>query len=409
MLSSFVPSNFYLRTILGLLFLMSFLLPTRQSSILISIIAICSLPYSFKLGFVNIVKRYKFLLSFFCITLLSFLITDSCSYGGMKKMETYLTFLAVVFISSIFPLDYLKKNYHYIFQILGGLLVLLFIVFIALAISRYNQTANLENFFYFQFSSPLGLHPIYLSLLISIVCVQLIFFIDKNRNVNIVIFVVLNVFIVLLASKAILGIHICVILVLMLKQKSNTLRIGLLLLLMALSISLSQTNFVKSRFLEIMNTKSLSLLANEQVKDWKNVNGFTMRLFIQKNALKEQCKQKKILAGFGAFNSIGILNELNEKHNLAITYPNGVKQGLYNYNMHSQYLQTVLNFGVIGFVFFVLLLYSFFRYKSEFDYVLNISFIMILFAFLFESYLDTFRGIEYFSFIYCLKRQLSND
>ena len=77
------------------------------------------------------------------------------------------------------------------------------------------------------------------------------------------------------------------------------------------------------------------------------------------------------------------------------------------YHAHNQYLQILLDIGVVGFIPFVLLfvfvIKIYFNLKEERIKYLTISFILIIgINFLFESMFERYSGISFFCFFYCL-------
>lgn len=75
------------------------------------------------------------------------------------------------------------------------------------------------------------------------------------------------------------------------------------------------------------------------------------------------------------------------------------------YHAHNQYLQILVDIGIIGFIPFVLIFreLTFFRTKNRSYNNIVISFVLIIgINFLFESMFERYSGISFFSFFYCL-------
>ena len=77
------------------------------------------------------------------------------------------------------------------------------------------------------------------------------------------------------------------------------------------------------------------------------------------------------------------------------------------YHAHNQYLQILLDIGLIGFIPFILLFVYFLRFcyyiKDKKLKMIAINFILIIgINFLFESMFERYSGISFFAFFYCL-------
>jgi O-antigen ligase len=412
MLSSIKTLNFCFNKIIGFIVLLSFVIPTRQASILVFITTVITIIYLFNKRELKITKSYLPIYLLFSWHLFSFIFNDNFSNDGAKKMETYLCILSWIFYSQLFNFEFLKTNFNRIFFILAILLNILFFIFISIALFNFFQTKNTDVFFYFDLLKPFALHPIYLSLLILITIIHLVLKnIVKIIKIDIIMLIILQFFLILLSSKTLIFLNALFYIYIILSRKSFKTKIISIFLIFIFLIGISLLPFVQKRFCEISKTSSLSILNQQSIDDWNKVNGLTMRLFIQKNALNYQINEgtKSIVFGMGAGNSIEILNKINEIHNMAITYFDGKKEGLYNYNLHSQYLQFIFNFGIIGLFIFIYTIFNIVKTNALHNLFLNLSIILFIFAFFTESYLETFRGIQYFMFIYVLKKQLQND
>ena len=91
-----------------------------------------------------------------------------------------------------------------------------------------------------------------------------------------------------------------------------------------------------------------------------------------------------------------ILNEYDQKVTKAT-------EGKY-YNCHNEFLETAVRLGIIGEILLLIILFSPFFNRSNYQKNrLLIGFlIIIILNFLFESMLDRLNGVAFFAFFYCL-------
>ena len=405
--------NFYniLQYAIGLAILTLFLLPIRNASVLLTSISLICFLYNIIFRFKFEFTDFKYLLLFTIILFISFLYNDNLSISGQKKMETYLSFIAMWVISNFFNSGFICKNFHRIFICLSVIILLVFAYFISQACFRHYFSESYSEFYYFKLVEPFVLHPIYISVLIEFCIIHLIYYFKYLKisiYFSLLILILLNIILLLLSSKTIIVIHIIILLYLLFQLKSSRKILIASLSLGLLIAAIMSSELIKNRFIELYNLEALSILKHEKNVDWKNVNGLTLRLYLQKNALKNLIDSNVLFTGFGAGNSISVLNRMNESLALAITYPNGKIEGLYNYNLHNQYLQVLYNFGIISLILFCVLIVHLYK-LSESNKSLRLSLIVLIIAFLTECYLETFRGIVYFMFLFILIIKLKDD
>lgn len=410
--------NFRINSIKMFLFIsFAFFLPISQkiSTINIGLLLIVSIldfkknKFYFKIGLVLPICLYVL----YCVSLLysSEVQTDIVEY------KASLLVFPVIFMLH----ENYSKNFNFILKyfVLGCLIALIICEFNAFynsfdfinlifdsridkSISYYNSIQKEENlFFSFHFSS---LHQavyfsMYLLFAITIIFYKNIF---KNRFISygLLLFFILGIFQILnKASLIVLFVVLTLKVCQFMKSKKKVILSIVLLVITAVSVFILNPRFkvfYKNNF--VINNAELKIKDYKKIKN-KNPNSntdFRVMLWVSSVELIKE----NLTFGIGAGGSD---NRLYEAF--------AVKRQWYDknekYHAHNQYLQILLDIGLIGFIPFILLFVYFFRfwYYSN-DKKLNmiaINFILIVaINFLFESMFERYSGISFFAFFYCL-------
>ena len=127
-----------------------------------------------------------------------------------------------------------------------------------------------------------------------------------------------------------------------------------------------------------MNTSSRLLGSKEAIED-------RLKLF---NVATDLIQNKPLL-GYGIGSDIPILLQAYEKRGLVDAFEQ-------KYNVHNQYLQTLMDTGIVGLIPFAILLFAIFKYCQSSWLATSILLVFVLF-FVVESVLETQRGIVPFA------------
>jgi len=395
----------------------AFFLPISQkiSTINIGLLLIVSIlnfkkdKLYFKIGIIPPICLYFF----YCVSLLysSELQTDI-----VEQKASLLAFPIIFMLNKNFSENFSSILKYFVLGCLIALIICEFNAFynsfdfnnlifdsrIDKSISYYNSIQKEKNlFFSFHFSS---LHQavyfsIYLLFAIIIIFYKNIF---KNKLVSygLLLFFILGIFQIL--NKASL-IVLFVVLILkayqFVKNKKKAILSIVLLSITAVSIFILNPRFKefhKNNF--IINNTELKVKDYKKIKN-KNPNSntdFRAMLWVSSVELIKE----NIIFGIGAGGSDNRLYEVF-----------AVKRQWYDknekYHAHNQYLQILLDIGLVGFIPFIALFLYFFKFcyhiKDEKLKMIGINFILIVsINFLFESMFERYSGISFFIFFYCL-------
>ena len=341
---------------------------------------ICLCKFAFKKTTKKLNLFFFILIGFYLLHAIGLIYTENIG-RGLFNMEKKLTFfiLPVLFALSS-PLYFKEKNYLLAF-VAGTFSASIACLFIAL------DQGIADNFFYAKFSY--FLHPSYFAMYIVFSIHILWQFVSNEKNLKLIwqlifciIMVYFSIIVYLLSSK--IGIISGVLsLVLILfreiriqKKPSKKLFFPLFLILLFL-------------FSVFFNSKFQTF--SDNMKKTPNENTHT-RFLIWNEAI--EIISENFIFGVGTGDTQDMLN--------AKFLSNGYTDSFeYKLNAHNQFLETFIALGLIGFLGLIsLLIVPFFYFKKELENLPMIFLFLIGFNLFFESMLERFWGIVFFSFFF---------
>ncbi len=303
----------------------------------------------------------------------------------------------------IFPLmfsfiQYKKDEIRYILRsfLLGILISMIYLL--SSAYLRFQMTHSIDSFFYVYMSKII--HPSYLSLYVVLGMVILIeslknreFKIFKQKNIVYILISVFYIFNILLLSK--IGIIVSILLMFYYMIKwlilSKTYWVGVVVVIV-MSLSFyglyNYSPYLKQRVDEVVNSFSKNNSKDSstaiRVKVWKE--SFVL--------IKE-----KPLLGYGTGD---VKDVLAERYRL-----NHIDSALHKkLNAHNQFLQIAIALGLVGFLFFVYILFSSIKEGIENKNPFLVGFIVLsIFYMLPESVLEKQAGTIFFGLFFSLLHQ----
>lgn len=299
-----------------------------------------------------------------------------------------------------------KKVFRYV--ALTYILFALFSVF--LATLRYNTTLNFEEFYYHTLLEPFGgANAIYIALLYAMVL--LINMSTLRYEISdidsFLIIMLLFMYIALLSSKMISFALIISTIVLLGAKVRNKLggmkrMLGMLsVVLIMIVLVLSSSKKLQSRYLDILDLKGAKeALYNENFGPVYPWNGLSLRIFqlrcfweIEKNS------EFNSILGVGVNNGQPLLDERYDFYELYKGKSSDKRGGFYVYNFHNQYIQTLIETGLGGFLFLIFVLFQLFSFAiRKKNYLMFAVFLMLLTIMFSESLLLRSKGIISFVF-----------
>ncbi|MCR8667198.1 O-antigen ligase family protein [Aestuariibaculum sp. M13] len=388
----------------------AFFLPVSQRISTINIVVLVIISFfSFKKENINIKIGFIYPVILYLLYCLSILYSSELQWGVIEQKASLLAFPIIFMLNKSTVLTYRKVLKWFV---LGCVVALCYCELTALFHSidienfyfdsRLNENISLskslsndQNYF---FSYPFSIihQTVYFAMYLSLAIVILIYeeTVLKSKVIRIFCFAFLLLGIFQTLNKAAIIVLLSILLVYLFKVIKNrkiALLGGFFLIVGGITLFIMNPRFESFR-------KSIFETKDEiKVKDFRQIknndpNRKNFRVMLWSSAI--DLIQKNPIIGIGAGGSHNRLYEVF-----------AVKRQWYDkkekYHAHNQYLQILLDIGILGFIPFFLI------FKELGNHIKNdsiiISFILIIgINFLFESMFERYSGISFFSFFYCL-------
>ncbi|NVK51788.1 MAG: O-antigen ligase family protein [Flavobacteriaceae bacterium] len=398
-----------------LLYLFAFSLPISQKVSTISIgFILLVLLFNIRKEKLKFKKRLIFPAILYVLYCVSLLYSSEVQLNVIEQKASLLIFPIIFILIKCTEVDFKLVLKYFVIGCVVALIICEFHAFyssldfsnfifnskINRRVSFYRSLVEDKNYFFsynFSFLHQTVYFAMYLSFAIAILLHNKLF---KNKYMQglIVLFMFFGLFQVLnKASFIVVFVILIKKIYLLIKNKKIAVISSMLLFIIAVSV------FVLNPRFKSFN-KAMFIIDESEVieKDFRkinntNPNNYNFRVMLWSSAL-DLIKQNPLI-GIGAG---GTENRLYEVF--------AVKRQWYDksekYHAHNQYLQILLDVGAVGFFFFILIFVFFFKSVQRLNHnklkTIAIDFILIiLMNFLFESMLERYSGVSFFSFFVC--------
>lgn len=406
-----IPASF--TYFLYLVFLASLVLSLRAvSSITIVAIVLVAIiagkPTSFSLAKKD--ARFIFLagcILLFLLQIIALLYTDNRQQGWTHvriKAGLVVTPLAILCSSFINQSKRNRLLSHYCLVLAAATLYCLLISFL-----NFRETKDSSFFFYHALASALKQHAIYFSLLIV---TGLIFLLERlskkdlffSRVLHISLVIYLSIFLFLLSSKLVISFYVFYVLYyltqFLLKNKTNRLPIVVagVISISFLSLIFVSSNPIRARFYDILRGE-IKVVAQDKFQQGDYFNGLQFRLLQWRFVPEILNENKSWWLGVSPGDAQDLLNKKFISKNMYTGDLSKGTRGYLIYNTHNQFLETLLQNGIIGLIVLLATCFSLVKMAAQKkDRMLNFI-ILLLIAWLFtESAFETQYGIIIFTF-----------
>jgi O-antigen ligase len=339
----------------------------------------------------------------FLLQVISLLYTNDINKGlsNIRIKAGLFIIPLMICLSSYLQKSTLKKLLsQYCLLLLAGSFYCLFISFL-----NYQKSGNNYTFFYHSLVSPLSQHAVYFSLLVMI---GLIFLMENIGYGNTFYpvwvhrsqVVYFSGFLFLLSSKLVISFYIIYLIywsVCKLKKRKTILFFFSITALAVVLIFVTK-NPISHRFSEIVSG-NVKIVAQDSFKQSDYFNGLQFRLLQWKFVPEILTENKSWWIGVSAGDAQHLLNEKYISKHMYSGDPVRGSRGYLVYNTHNQFLQTLLQTGIIGLI--VLLAFCFFLIKLtvQLKTRINSAVVLLLMIWLFtEAAFETQYGILIFTF-----------
>lgn len=346
---------------------------------------------------------FYFPVFYFLIIVFSALFSKNMEQG-LRAVDKSLLFVLIPFtIIALYNCKYLFRRVMLVFASSTVIATIVLIIF-----GLYNMAFREQSYeilFFHEFSSLYDQHPIYFALYISLSIFSITYLMDTGflKNKRNFVFTGLSILIcglLFTASKAVI-IGFTVLYIVQLKKfvKTRKSKILALLIFIGVLITIPSISFLKNRFVEGVkfstNFKPTNDLTKANVFDAEKkyeISDLELRYILTSIGLYHVINDKKIWFGYGAGDTQNRLDYYYMSYGLAPNWFEGL-------NLHNQYVEIIVSLGVLTFVFFVTyLIFSFNIALKSKNNLYTLFLILVLFAFLFESYFMRNKGIVFFIF-----------
>ena len=377
--------------------LIGLLLPLNLSNIALGIFLVVSFTANLtqkKVRFPS--KKQWFFAGFFLLFALGLLYTEDHSYG-LKIIERNIVWFLVPLVIP-FGLKMDRSRLFKSFLIFAAAVHILMLGLVFIASYKYIDTKDALVFYYDQLTAIIKFHPVYLSVYLLFGLIILIEGWQKKRikmplylKVLIVVFDV--VLLILLSSKMVLATFILIFLILVVRSYKNKKVVwGSILGVVLMGVVVMQFSETRNRINDSLFS-SWELLEKDTFLYNDPFTGITLRLITWKFTLQKFLSEENVVIGLGTGDARNFINEVYREHKMN-------DAGYLNFNMHNQYLEYLLKFGVLGLVYFGTILFLCFKKAVTSRNRLYFSFLLIFCIFsLTESNLEVQRGIVFFVLI----------
>ena len=381
---------------LFILAMLALIFPVKIANVVFSIsVLVCLLLYSrngLQSIYSNRLTRYTIL--FFLFEMVGLLYTDKENLRlGFSELEKHLPFLFMPFLFINFKVS--SRRYDFIVSafVVGGLVAAIICTYANLKLSLVEGKYFHEYYFsYERISEPIGLQAVYFALYLSF-CVLILLDMLKirlqgsNRLVKAALILLLGYFVLMVVASGARTVTVALMILIFLNFviyaiQRRTFKFAILATLVpVIFVALIFLNpVVFSRFIDLtynttIGTKYDSYFARTGI--WKS--GF--------DVLREN-----FWFGVGVGDQEPELVKKYQQNN----YLAGVE---FKYNMHNQYMQTILGTGIFGLIILAMMVLTQVKLAIQNQDMLYVSFMLLfLLSCLTESMLNRNKGILFFLF-----------
>jgi len=313
---------------------------------------------------------------------------------SLRGLERQLPFL-ILPLSFIFMPTLTRDSFKKILYLFAYFLSVLALYFFVNSAFLYFDGHSLGVFKYHYLVLPLELNAIYISVMVSISLLFILFYGKRNFR-DITVGIILSVFLFLLSSKNVTLVTLMVFTIgapIVLKFsfiKKLTVWLGAI----AVATFLVLGPF-SHRWQDELNTDISEVFQKNEFGQVYLWTGTTLRLFQLRIFYEMIEEDSKFLTGYGVNAAQSTIIEKQQPYN--------VYCGFNEYNLHNQYAQTFVELGVFGFLLIMVLLGYFLHHFLKTKELMGLTIFFIMAAiFITETYIWRQRGLIHFLILFLL-------
>lgn len=373
--------------------LIGLLFPIKLSSLLVGIFALFSIVklLIFKNKLEPKQNKTVFVYAgFYLLYLVGLLYTENIkvAQGLLERNLTWLLAPILIF----FTIDVSRKQRKNLLLSFAFATQVFALFYLINSLYRYFTTNNSEELYNKAFTSFTEFHPVYFAMYLLFSMIILIDYLSKKNKLLFIAFLLFNtVILILLSSKTVLIVYlifVCYHAFNYLKKKKKLIIFPLFIVgLLVFMFSFPTT---KERINDAIFSK-WDLLKKDTFVYNDAFTGSTLRLITWKFVTKKQLQENNYFIGTGTGDAQDFINSVYKEHEM-------VDAGYLGFNMHNQFLQYLVRFGLVGLLYFLLILVLSFKKSNKNKDIIYWWFLLIFcLASLTESTLEVHRGTVYFA------------
>lgn len=380
--------NYQLRFLLINCFV--FFLPFERfySTLMLFVIVFISLFDIKNLFYKQLTYKTIIFQSIWILTVIGYLFSDDKQAASNLIEKQSALFIFPILLPLIIPFTKYTVKIISTSLVLGVITALIVLFGYLIADYILIDDFQITDHFNHNFSSPISIHATYLSLMVNLSIVVLLYFIEKsNHKLNYILpLIFLLAGIVFLASRNVTISTFLILLIYLFMIIKNKLIYFLIVSLSTLTIYfiINTNSYLQDRF-------SSKLLNDVSIAKYED-KIHTLEPRSERWKLGWQVFKNSPIYGNGSGDEVSELKKKYVENKMFISY-------IENFNIHNQYLSILIKHGVIGFILFIgsLIYYVYLGLKSK-NKVYLIFLAVIFISSMTENIFDMNKGIFYFAF-----------
>ena len=349
---------------------------------------------------------WGFPILFFFLVLTSALFSGDVA-KGLVQVDKHLI-IALYGLLFFFGNPVTREEYESTFKAFSTATLLVCLMLLLAAIIRFLSTGDFGVFFFFEFGSLFDLHPVYIAINLVIASLFVIHhygntpFSRKGAVLFVGVQLIFVLGLLLCASKAVLGIYVILVSIELLRALKGNLNRILAVIIIGILLSGSmalpqlQKRFMEGMHFDLSGFKPDADLAHATVftnEAKANISDVELRYLLWRIGLFHWGNDEVYLFGYGIGDVQHYLDYYYMYYGLAPSWFEG-------YNLHNQYLQYLVTYGLVGLGVFLAYLLVSFRRAIQSGNRLHLYFLILISSiFIFECLLSRNKGLAIVYFI----------
>lgn len=342
---------------------------------------------------------------------------------GLYHLQKEASFLVIPLLYfSYFSINKKLKDKSLVVFCLSVFLTSLYCIIIGLA--NFLKTDDISFLFYHTLVAPVHQHAVYFSIYVFICIVYLFFLLKKPASVRRVIFILLllayfSTLLFLLRSKMVISVSLLYAVCQMIinirqhRQWTNRKILFPLCFILGILVVFNTSNPFSNQTYELKDT-NLKVLSTSRFEQGDYFNEVELRLLLWKFTFQILNENRGWLLGVSPGDAQARINQKIIGYNMYTGVPGTEDHGFLNYNVHNQYLETLLRSGLTGLFLLVWILWRIFKkaLRAKNEVLMSVLFVFVS-VFFTESVFEREFGIVSFFFFICLlwpsRKQISKN